>query len=143
MARADHAVETFAHGFNCAQSTLLALADAVGLDEPTALRLGACFGAGRHRGSTCGAVTGALMALGARHGHSVEGDLDAKRRAYALGEALQDRFAARFGTTLCPLLLEGDPMDPTQREQMEVLWRIRCPTFVQVAVEMAEELLRD
>jgi C_GCAxxG_C_C family probable redox protein len=143
MSRADRAVESFTHSFNCAQATLFALSDAVGLNGPTALRLGACFGAGMHRGATCGAVTGALMALGARLGHDVEGDVETKRRAYAAGEVLQDRFTALFGSTNCPLLLEGDPMDPAQRERIEVLWRTRCPAFVRAAVELAEELLAE
>ena len=39
-------------------------ADLCGLDKETAFKLGANFGSGMRHGSTCGAVTGALMVLG-------------------------------------------------------------------------------
>ena len=50
--------------FNCAQSVLVTFAQEAGLTEEEAFRLGGPFGAGMHRGSVCGALTGALMALG-------------------------------------------------------------------------------
>lgn len=50
--------------YNCAQSVLVPFAEAAGLDEETACRLAANFGAGMKRASVCGAVTGGLMALG-------------------------------------------------------------------------------
>lgn len=49
---------------NCAQAVLCAWAEEMGLSEEQAFRLGAHFGSGMRHGSTCGAVTGALMALG-------------------------------------------------------------------------------
>lgn len=50
--------------FNCCQSVLVPFADVCGLDRDTAFQLGANFGAGMRHGSTCGAVTSALMVLG-------------------------------------------------------------------------------
>ena len=50
--------------FNCCQSVLVPFADACGLDREAAFRMGANFGAGMRHGSTCGAVTSALMVLG-------------------------------------------------------------------------------
>ena len=47
--------------YNCCQSVLVPFADLCGLDKETAFRLGANFGSGMRHGSTCGAVTGALM----------------------------------------------------------------------------------
>ena len=58
--RADTAVH-----YNCAQSVLIPFAAEMGLSEEQARALGAHFGSGMRHGSTCGAVTGALMALGA------------------------------------------------------------------------------
>lgn len=51
--------------YNCAQSVLIPFADECGVSEETAGCLGANFGSGMRMGSVCGAVTGALMALGA------------------------------------------------------------------------------
>ena len=50
--------------YNCCQSVLVPFCRECGLTEEEAYRLGAHFGSGMHHGSTCGAVTGALMVLG-------------------------------------------------------------------------------
>ena len=50
--------------YNCAQSVLVPFAGDLGLDEETAYRIAAHYGAGMKMGSVCGAVTGALMILG-------------------------------------------------------------------------------
>ena len=50
--------------YNCCQSVLVPFCDVCGIDRETAVKLGAHFGGGMRHGSTCGAVTGALMVLG-------------------------------------------------------------------------------
>ena len=50
--------------YNCCQAVMVPFADACGLDRETAFRMGANFGSGMRHGSTCGAVTSALMVLG-------------------------------------------------------------------------------
>lgn len=50
--------------YNCAQSVLIPFATEMGLTEEQAKALGAHFGSGMRHGSTCGALTGALMVLG-------------------------------------------------------------------------------
>jgi len=50
--------------YNCAQAVLVPFAEEIGLDPETAFRVSANFGGGMKMGSVCGAVTGALMALG-------------------------------------------------------------------------------
>lgn len=49
---------------NCAQSVLMAFVPDIGMDDNTAYKVAANFGAGMKCGSVCGAVTGGLMALG-------------------------------------------------------------------------------
>lgn len=51
--------------YNCCQSVLVPFAEELGLNEEQAYALGAHFGSGMRHGSTCGALTGALMVLGA------------------------------------------------------------------------------
>jgi len=51
--------------YNCAQSVLVPFAKEMGISEEQAYNLGAHFGAGMRHGSTCGALSGALMVLGA------------------------------------------------------------------------------
>ena len=50
--------------YNCCQSVLIPFAQQLGLSEEQAAALGAHFGSGMRYGSTCGALTGALMAAG-------------------------------------------------------------------------------
>ncbi len=50
--------------YNCCQSVLIPFAREMGLTEEQACALGSHFGAGMKHGSTCGALTGALMVLG-------------------------------------------------------------------------------
>ena len=50
--------------YNCCQSVLIPFAEKLGLSEEQAAALGAHFGSGMRYGSTCGALTGALMAAG-------------------------------------------------------------------------------
>ena len=50
--------------YNCAQSVVMPFAAETGMNEEDARRIAANFGGGMKRGSVCGAVTGALMALG-------------------------------------------------------------------------------
>lgn len=49
---------------NCAQSTLIPFAEASGLTYDQAYAVAQAFGGGMQTGGVCGAVTGALMALG-------------------------------------------------------------------------------
>ena len=57
--RADRTVH-----YNCAQAVLIPFAAEMGISEQQANAMGAHFGAGMRHGSTCGAITGALMVLG-------------------------------------------------------------------------------
>lgn len=50
--------------YNCAQAVFLPFAEAKGMTTQQAFAISANFGAGMRMGSVCGAITGALMALG-------------------------------------------------------------------------------
>ena len=49
---------------NCAQSLLMSFTQSLNLDDQTAYKLTAAFGAGMKSGLVCGVITGALMVLG-------------------------------------------------------------------------------
>lgn len=50
--------------YGCSQAVFIPVAEALGMDPDTAYKLSQHFRAGMLTGGTCGAVTGALMALG-------------------------------------------------------------------------------
>ena len=64
MSEAERAAELFHIGCACSQAVFGAFAPGLGVDEETAVRLSAGFAAGMRTADTCGAVTGAYMALG-------------------------------------------------------------------------------
>ncbi len=63
--QSQRAVEFFSLNYNCAQSVYAACATSEGMSEAQRLALAAPFGGGVARqGEICGALTGALLALG-------------------------------------------------------------------------------
>lgn len=78
MNHIEKANKYFSEKYHCSQAVLGAFANELGLTETQALKLGGCFGGGMCKGEVCGAVTGALMALGLRYGQSEIDDLKSR-----------------------------------------------------------------
>ena len=64
MNQIDEAVRLFREGCACSQAVLAIYGPQFGLPEAVGMRVAATFPAGMRRADTCGAVMGALMALG-------------------------------------------------------------------------------
>jgi len=95
----QRAVELFDAGYNCAEAVLMALSAAWGLDIP--FTAGTAFGGGIARsGQTCGALGGALVALGVRYGRR-PGDDGGRDRVYGLAQELMQSFREAHGDTGC------------------------------------------
>lgn len=144
MSRSDHAVEQFRSGLNCSQAVLGEFAEEYGLEPGPALKVACGFGGGMGRtGSTCGAVTGAIMVLGLATGGPDPRALAAKVRAYAQVRELLERFKERHGSTACRDLLGCDISTPDGYEQASQLglFQSRCPRYVSDAVTILEEIL--
>ena len=99
-----------AKGCNCCQSVLCTLGEYTGLDELTAIRTGYGFGGGMLTGNVCGAVTGAMMAIGLACTTGAD-PAEEKPRAVALCEQLQERFREEYGTLLCADILREHEHD--------------------------------
>ena len=69
MTKKSDLVEKQFSQFNCAQTVFSLFAKDLGMDETTALKVSSAFGGGMACAETCGAVTGAYMVLGMKHGH--------------------------------------------------------------------------
>jgi len=143
MDRRKLALDTHAAGFNCAQAVFSALVEGSGrIDRRTALRVSACFGGGMRCGEVCGAVTGALMALGVERGFDDPTDLDGKTRAAALARAFHAEFRRRRGTLICRELLGEDPGGPGAVDRLKASGKMPavCNGAIDDAVDIAERL---
>ena len=107
-------------GYNCAQAVLCTYADIAGIDEETAMRLAAPFGAGMgNMEGTCGAITGAGLVLGLTSEHPSTRQM----------RQIMNKFQERNGATQCKLL-KGVGTGEVLRE---------CSDCVADAVEFLEE----
>lgn len=136
------ALHKFEEGFNCAQSSFYPFAKSVGMSSEDALKLTTAFGAGMiYRGDTCGAVTGAMMAIGLKYGRDNVNDTDAKELTYFLVKELHNKFTDKFGSIQCKQLLGLADVSPESWAKAEGKFKSQCPLYVSEAVKITTELL--
>ena len=144
MTHVEKAVSQFKQGHSCSQAVFSAYAPLLGVSENKALKIACSFGGGMARmGETCGAVTGAFMVLGLKHGRVDPLDEQTKEKTYELVEQFVSRFKSRNRFIACRDLLGCDIGDPEGHEMAEKnrLFDTLCPKLVQDAAEILEELL--
>ncbi|KYH34199.1 putative redox-active protein [Clostridium tepidiprofundi DSM 19306] len=83
-------------GFNCAESMVKAMNEEKKLNIP--ISIASPFGTGMSVCSTCGAVTGALMVLGAIKGRETLEEVNESRRA---AREIMSRVKEEYGTYEC------------------------------------------
>ena len=129
--------QVFLRGGNCAQCVVGQFAEELGYDREETDKMTACFGGGMLMGQTCGAVTGALVAIGLA--------CDDGKEAEGKAAAFEAAFKERFGSTMCRELLGYDLGDPTQLEAARASGKLieYCPIPVEGAIEILEELLEN
>ena len=146
----DHseiALNHFLNGMTCAQAVLCAFEDVTGLDRDTAMKVAASFGGGLGgRRDVCGALTGALMALGLVKGWTTPGDGEAKKAHYARTQALARGFEEKEGAIACRALLNAAGITPQAQPEArtpEYYARRPCPRLVREAAALLDEALRE
>lgn len=130
-------------GFNCSQAVFSTLVEQLGFDQSLALKIASPFGGGIGRtGETCGAVTGALMALGLKFGYS-EPNPQAKDKVYLLAREFMRRFQERHGSLDCKVLIGYDLSTPEgyQMAHEQAVFKTKCSQFIQDAIAIAEEMM--
>lgn len=139
-AKADHC---FSNGCNCAQAVLLSLLPDSG-DQSGFLRIASCFGGGMsHTNNVCGAVSGALMAIGLDRGMTKPGDLEAKSRSADAGAQFINDFKNKFGSVLCTELLGYNLSNREEAAEAKSagVFTTKCTKFVSGASEIASKIL--
>ena len=133
----------FKEGFDCSQIVLAAVADRLGITKEQAYAVASCFGIGMAQGGTCGAATGAVMAIGLRYGNVKSGDLGTKSQVFAKRDEFIRRFQEMNGNVKCPDLLgrRVDTFDELMLLGATTDVFKNCRRYCVNAVKILEEML--
>jgi len=144
MKKSEAAAGVFKEGLNCAQAVFSTVAPDFGLAAGTAAKAATAFGGGMARmGETCGAVTGAFMAIGLARGNDRPGDRETKEKTYDLAREFVRRFRERNGSIVCRELLGCDIGTPEghARAKERGLFDTVCSKLVRDSVEILRTML--
>jgi C_GCAxxG_C_C family probable redox protein len=142
--KSEAAVACFREGYSCSQAILSVYGPEFGLARETALKAGAALGAGMGRlGEVCGAVSGALIVIGLKYGHTEAKDKETKAKTYDRVYEFGERFRALRGSLLCRDLLGCDlaTKEGMETARQKGYFTELCPRLVREAAEMLEDAL--
>jgi C_GCAxxG_C_C family probable redox protein len=139
----QRAVELFSQKYNCAQSVYAGSATGKGLSEAQRLALAAPFGGGIARqGEVCGALTGALLALGEAAGEAIAADPVAGRNAlYERARQLTEVYRKAHGSILCRELM-GCSLDTEEGQRVSKERGLHQNLCTKLVVFAAEQVVR-
>jgi C_GCAxxG_C_C family probable redox protein len=135
---------------SCAQGTLLALQEEFGLGDSHTLKAATAMPGIALRGETCGAVMGAIMALGLAFGREKPEDYAAAQRTTGAARKLCKRFEEEFGSCNCRDVqhhIFGRSFNLTDPKDLEEFGKAdagkKCRAPVGKAVRIVGEMILD
>ena len=133
--------ELFMQGIDCSQVVAGEMAEVLSMDKSLLRKMASCFGGGMMCGETCGAVTGALMAIGLKYGHDKEGDSETKALMQEKVNAFYAKYHEKYESTICKELLGHDISKPGEMEEVlkEGTMFTLCPCVVNYVIEILEK----
>lgn len=136
----EESVRLFDAGYYCAESVLMAVAGAHGIQSPLipAIATGLCGGMSRTSGM-CGALSGGILALNLMHGRSLPAQ--SVGPSYAAVQQMIAAFSARCGASGCTELLGCDLGSEVGRDAFRNQGlSSRCREYVGIAADIATGL---
>lgn len=109
-------------GYNCAETIVKAINEEKNLNIPVSVA--SPFGAGMNVGTTCGAITGALMALGAVKGRESGKEENGSR---LVAKEVMNKISEKYGTFECRELKKKG---------------VSCNEIIQYAYEVLKEYVK-
>lgn len=142
MEKTEQALAMFRSGFNCAQAVFSAFCEKYGVETNTALKLACGFGGGFRCGEVCGAASGAVLVIGARHGHILGEDKAAKFKCYDETAEFMRRFGEKNGGLTCQKLLGCDIATPAglQQARQQGLFQTVCEGAIDSAILLLQQM---
>ena len=140
---AEEALVGFGKGVDCSQAVFAEFAPQFenGVDRETALKIAAIFGGGMLEGDTCGAVSGALMALGLKYGQGDKVDSVKKNVMTRKAMEFKTKFAEKYGSCLCKEMLGYKIPEEMDKIMAENKFGTVCCNAVADACELVAEIL--
>lgn len=142
--------QIMARSHNCAQSTFYSLSEQFGLGGDEVLKALTPLPGLAERGQTCGAITGALMAMGLIYGRDRLDDWEKYRSSLVPTNKFCHRFEEEMGTTQCCQIQERafgksfNLMDPEELKEFQRAGAtVKCTKVVQKACRLAAEIILD
>lgn len=135
---------SFAAGFYCAESVVMAIAEAEGVVSDLLPRIATSLSGGMARTcGDCGALTGAILGVGLALGRSAA--TESVEPAFAATRRLIDDFEREFGARNCQALLGGCDLGTPEGQTMFVEQKLgrRCLRFTGGAAEIAARVVVD
>jgi C_GCAxxG_C_C family probable redox protein len=135
----EKAAKRHLDGYNCSQAVLLTLYGHMNPQETNSVipKIATGFGGGMGRcGSVCGALTGAIMAVGLKYG-SNEIDPQKKADTYQKTQALFKLFEQRHGSVMCHDLIGCDLSTPEglAKAKQEDVFETVCSKLIKLVVQ--------
>jgi C_GCAxxG_C_C family probable redox protein len=142
MKNSEIAVEYFNKGMNCSQSVLMAYGPSLGLPEDSCKKIASPFGGGiGHLQEICGAVSGAIMALGLKHGAGSE-SREVRDRINDMVQDLVRKFSAQNNSVMCRDLLGFDITTAKGLDEARKRGVFSgCAAYVKLASEILDTML--
>jgi C_GCAxxG_C_C family probable redox protein len=142
MTNADSAIDKFKKGLNCAQAVFSTFGPSCGLDEEMCVRIASPFGGGiGHLQEVCGAVSGAIMVIGLKHGAGST-ERDVRDHINELAQNFVRDFKLRNNSVLCRDLLSFDITTKSGLAEARKKGVFApCAGYVRNAVEILETML--
>jgi C_GCAxxG_C_C family probable redox protein len=135
----------FSSEFNCSQSVLRTILEEKEMyfDQATAIAAG--FGGGIiGRGAVCGAVSGAIMALGVLLSEKFHENSKLKEAVGKYAKEFYQRFEEQFGDSTCSgLIADRSNPEAVEKAQSEGLYQEKCPKFVAEATKIIIDLSKE
>ncbi len=139
----SEALRYFEGDYNCAQSVLKAILEKYDryYDEGTASVAGLGGGVGL-QGDVCGAVSGAVVALGVLNSRKIKDAKKHKEETYASAAKFSYKFKKKFDTVICSQLTGINMTDTEARDEAikSGAFRKLCPKFVEEAVRITLDM---
>jgi C_GCAxxG_C_C family probable redox protein len=135
------AIDYGERGFTCSESIVMAFAEEFGLGLEMAAKISCGFAGGMTQGKTCGAVAGAIMVIGLKHGAGLIRDQYSKDICIQNIQEFSHRFTARRKSLECSEILLMNNINPKNPEEMRNLREKKlCDKIIKDAAEILEDL---